>query len=73
MANAYSPNGSLEFMKEGDIYHWCDIGCHFNTKGKQRLKDYINIVSKDEIGFLGFDYKSLDNVNFFKIYISCTS
>ena len=56
----------LSNLKEGDIYHWCDIGCHFNTKGKQRLKDYINIVSKDEIGFLGFDYKSLDNVNFSK-------
>ena len=54
----------LSKLQDGDIYHWCDIGCHFNLGGKKRLEDYINIVSNDETGFLGFDYKSLDDTNF---------
>lgn len=53
----------LSKLQEGDIYHWCDIGCHFNLEGKKRLEDYINIVSKDDVGFLGFDYKNLDDVS----------
>jgi hypothetical protein len=47
----------LSKMKEGDIYHWCDIGCHFNHKGIDRLKEYIEIVSSEKKGFLGFSYK----------------
>ncbi len=48
----------LSKIKEGDIYHWCDVGCHFNPKGISRLKEYIDIVSKDKNGFLGFSYKN---------------
>ena len=48
----------LAKMQEGDIYHWCDVGCHFNTKGISRLKEYINIVHNDKNGFLGFSYKN---------------
>ena len=48
----------LSKIDEGDIYHWCDVGCHFNTKGISRLKEYIDIVSKDTNGFLGFSYKN---------------
>ena len=55
----------LTKIKEGDIYHWCDVGCHFNTKGISRLKEYVNIVSKNENGFLGFSYK---NPNFGEKY-----
>ncbi len=54
----------LSKLQEGDIYHWCDIGCHFNLNGKKRLEEYINIVSDDDIGFLGFDYKNLEDKNF---------
>ncbi len=45
-------------IKEGDIYHWCDVGCHFNIEGVSRLKEYIDIVSKNKNGFLGFSYKN---------------
>jgi hypothetical protein len=48
----------LAKIQEGDIYHWCDVGCHFNTKGISRLKEYINIVRNDKNGFLGFSYKN---------------
>ncbi len=47
----------LSKMNNGDIYHWCDVGCHFNKNGVSRLKDYINIVNKDKNGCLFFSYK----------------
>ncbi len=50
----------LSKINNGDIYHWCDLGCHFNINGKKRLHDYINIVSNDKKGFLGFEYKNLN-------------
>ena len=28
----------LAKIKEVDIYHWCDVGCHFNAKGIQTIK-----------------------------------
>jgi hypothetical protein len=43
-------------MQQDDIYHWCDIGCHFNINGVNRLKEYIKIVTNSESGLLGFDY-----------------
>ena len=50
----------LSELDEGDIYHWCDVGCHFNYNGKLRLKEYIDILEKEPTGFLGFQYKNLD-------------
>ena len=47
----------LSKMKEGDIYHWCDVGCHFNKRGKHRLKEYIEIVTNNKNGCLFFSYK----------------
>ena len=47
----------LSKMNEGDIYHWCDVGCHFNIKGVSRLRDYIDLVVNDKNGFLFFSYK----------------
>ena len=44
-------------MEEGDIYHWCDVGCHFNINGITRLKEYIAMVSDNSNGVLGFQYK----------------
>ena len=58
----------LSKMKEGDVYHWCDVGCHFNIRGLKRLKEYINIVSKEANGFLGFSYKSLEPKEKYKKY-----
>ena len=50
----------MSIMNEDDIYHWCDVGCHFNIKGVSRLKEYIEIVSNEKKGFLGFSYKEPD-------------
>ena len=71
LANLY-PQIMLAKMNEGDIYHWCDVGCHFNIKGISRLKEYIEIVKNDEKGCLFFSYKEPDlskefsNYNFAK-------
>jgi len=53
----------LSQINEGDIYHWCDVGCHFNLNGKTRLKEYIKILEKEPTGFLGFQYKDLEFKN----------
>lgn len=54
----------LSNLNEGDFYHWCDVGCHFNTNGKKRLEEYLNILQNEDTGFLGFDYEKLDNDEF---------
>ena len=59
----------LSQMNDGDIYHWCDVGCHFNLKGKSRLKEYIKILEKEPTGFLGFQYKDLKSENIKKKFI----
>ena len=56
----------LSKLNVGDIYQWCDIGCHFNIKGKKRLTEYLNIVNAEKKGFLGFQYKNLEGKNFEK-------
>ena len=47
----------LSKMNTGDIYHWCDVGCHFNKDGINRLKEYIKIVANNINGCLFFSYK----------------
>ena len=64
----YIHQSILSKMADGDIYHWCDVGCHFNLNGKNRLKEYFEFVSNYEKGFLGFEYKNFDNKKF-KNYI----
>ncbi len=60
----------LAKMKPGDIYHWCDVGCHFNINGVNRLKEYIEIIKNDKNGCLFFSYiepnlkKNYDNYHF---------
>ena len=56
----------LKKMDEGDIYHWCDVGCHFNKRGINRLREYIEITSKEKNGFLGFSYKKPELTEKFK-------
>ena len=54
----------LSKINKNDIYHWCDVGCHFNKSGEKRLKEYIEIISNNNKGFLGFDYSPLKNHKF---------
>ena len=41
-------------IPENSILQYSDIGCHLNPKGLKRLKDYINLLNKNDI--LGFKY-----------------
>ena len=58
----------LSKMSEGDIYHWCDVGCHFNINGKNRLKEYIKMTFDEPTGFLGFQYKDPEFINKYPNY-----
>lgn len=46
-------------MKEGDLCVYADAGCHVNAYGKDRMQQYINIVSADNSGVISFDLDSL--------------
>ena len=59
----------LSEINEGDIYHWCDVGCHFNINGKLRLMEYFDILKKESTGFLGFQYKNPEFKDAPKSYI----
>ena len=53
----------LNKINVGDVYHWCDVGCHFNYNGLKRLKEYVKIVSTCKSGILAFQYKNPDFMN----------
>ena len=48
---------TLESMEDGDLLHYCDVGCHLNIGGKGRLLEYFQILSKDSLGLLAFQAK----------------
>ena len=52
----------LSQMNDGDIYHCCDVGCHFNLKGKSRWKEDRKILEKEQKGLLEFQYKDWKRV-----------
>lgn len=45
----------LKTLPENSILQYSDIGCHFNPKGLDRLKDYIKLT--DKYNLLTFQYK----------------
>jgi|TARA_Y100000389_G_scaffold68519_1_gene65004 hypothetical protein len=71
---SWKPEIILNFIKkipENSILQYSDIGCHFNTSGSKRLKEYIEISKKE--GILGFQYKTpnfkLEKKLKFQIYL----
>lgn len=45
---------TLDKMNDGDILLYADLGCFFNSKGRDRLQEYFDIVAKAPSGILGF-------------------
>ncbi len=43
----------LNKMDDGDILLYLDVGCYFNSKGRDRLLDYYKIVEDTPTGILG--------------------
>lgn len=48
---------TLEGMEDGDLLQYCDVGCHLNIGGKDRLLQYFDILAKDSIGLIAFQAK----------------
>ena len=45
---------NLEKISENSVLHYADIGCHFNLKGIDKLKEYFTITDKHSM--LTFEY-----------------
>lgn len=45
----------MDRMEEGDYLVYADAGCTLNSRGIPRLKDYLQMVTINESGTLGFD------------------
>ena len=41
-------------LKKGDVLIYVDVGCHINSKGKQRFLEYISAVNNSPCGILCF-------------------
>ncbi len=46
-------------MADGDLLHYCDAGCWLNHRGKNRLLEYFDALSREESGILAFQAKNL--------------
>ena len=55
----------LEQIPKDSILQYSDVGCHFNKKGIDRLKDYAKLCDKNNI--LAFQYKKPDFNNYPKL------
>ena len=53
---------TIESLKQNDIVHYVDIGCHIQNKNN-RFKEYLDILLKDNNWILPFQYHS-DNFDF---------
>ncbi|WP_395767092.1 hypothetical protein [Aquirufa sp.] len=53
----------LQDMEEGDVLQYTDSGCHLNPRGKKRLLEYFEIVSKSKSGILAFRSKSEEEID----------
>lgn len=54
---------SLETLSDGDCLLYIDAGCHLNPRGKKRLVEYFNILSKEDKGIVAFQANAPDNEN----------
>lgn len=44
----------LDSAPDGTILFYCDAGCTLNVNGRQRLLEYITLVSENDAGILAF-------------------
>lgn len=47
----------LEGMNYGDILQYTDAGCHLNSRGLLRLKEYFELAKKSNSGILAFQLR----------------
>lgn len=56
---SYIVNKLLLEIEDNDIIIYCDAGCEININGKERLKEYIEIVNNSKYGILSFEMVGL--------------
>lgn len=44
----------LASLAPGDLLHYCDVGCHLNPAGRERLADYFRMADETAAGILAF-------------------
>lgn len=49
----------FDIMKVDDICVYADAGCHVNIHGKQRLREYYDIINNNSSGIISFDLGDL--------------
>ena len=54
----------LKKIRERDIIHYTDVGCHLNPSGLKRLNYYIEKLQNTEKGLLAFQYNPLKDYNY---------
>ena len=62
----WKPYIVLDFFKripENSVLQYSDIGCHFNSNGKNRFKDYIKFANKYKSLVFEYDGKNLGKNN----------
>ena len=57
----------LQAMDSNDILIYMDAGCSINTRGKKRLREYIDIINNQtEHGILSFQMNHLEEIKYTK-------
>lgn len=52
---------AMERMNDGDQLLYIDAGCHLNSKGINRLKEYFQAVSESQLKVAGFQISDINN------------
>jgi len=53
----------IKELKDNDIIHYLDIGCHINNNSN-KFKKYISLLDADTRGLIAFQYYPIENENF---------
>ncbi|MGA6119747.1 hypothetical protein [Sphingobacterium anhuiense] len=62
----------FEKMNYGDVLQYSDSGCHLNSGGISRLKEYFEIAKKSASGLLAFRTKELKEISENEVYYGNT-
>lgn len=46
----------LGTLSDGELLAYCDAGCHFTQRGRDRLQQYFDCAAASAVGLVGFKY-----------------
>jgi len=47
---------TLRRLPDGDVLTYCDVGCRFTQRGRERLEEYLATASNSAVGVAAFKY-----------------